>query len=434
MKAPVLILLYLVAVTSPLILSWAVGDSPRSVRIELASGLGILSFSIILAEFILSGRFKRVSREIGMDVTMRFHQVMARTAVAFALVHPFLYPGSPSGGPRPWDPSRQLTITTNFSDLSSGVAAFLLLPSLVALAIGRKYLDYKYETWRLMHGIGALAIAVLLLHHTISAGRYGAQRELVILWVAMTGIATGSLCYVYAVVPLLQRSAPWRVAAVTQLTPKQWTITVTPTGHSGLTYKAGQFVWLNIGNSVFSLYENPFSMSSAPAAGKDVSFLIKEVGDFTRTIGQIKPGSRAYLDGPHGNLSVEGRDEPGIALIAGGVGLAPLLGILRQLRLTKDPRQVRLVYGNRTEEQIVLRDELDGPDVVYVLSQPPNHWTGETGVIDAALIDKVFSVEELQSWVFVLCGPNPMLDGIEDHLTGRGVSSDRVLSERFEYD
>ncbi len=434
MKLLFLIVAYLVAITLPLILSAWVGGPPRQFHQELASGLGILAFSMVLVEFILSGRFKAISNGVGLDVTMRFHQIMARTALVFALLHPFLYQGTPSGGQRPWDPTRELTITTDFSALSTGIAAYLLLPSLVLLAIGRTQLDFKYETWRLLHGVGALLIAVLLLHHTVYAGRYGSQPVMSWVWLAMTGVAVGSLLTVYLLVPLLQKARPWRVTSVVRLTPKQWEVTVEPGGHRGLDYKAGQFAWLNVGHTPFSMKENPFSISSAPAAGPEISFMIKELGDFTRTIGQIKTGTVAYLDGPYGNLSVDGRAEPGVALIAGGVGLAPLLGILRQMRLTDDSRKVKLIYGNRVIDQIAYREELDPEDVVYVLSEPPETWHGETGFIDAALIDRVFSEQEFSEWVFVMCGPAIMMDVVEDHLIKRGTPSHRILSERFNYD
>jgi len=224
------------------------------------------------------------------------------------------------------------------------------------------------------------------------------------------------------------------VTSVARLTPKQWEVTVKPDGHRGLDYKAGQFVWLNVGNNPFSLKENPFSICSAPAAGPELSFMIKELGDFTRTIGQIRTGTVAYLDGPYGNLSLDGRTEPGVALIAGGVGLAPLLGILRQMRLTGDAREVKVIYGNRIIDQIAYREELDTEDVFYVLQEPPETWHGETGFIDAALIDRVFTEKEFSEWVFVMCGPAIMMDIVEDHLIERGTPSHRILSERFSYD
>lgn len=434
-KPLLLIAAYLAVVTLPVIVSWAMGGPPRPVHQELASGLGMLAFSIILVEFVLSGRFKRISNGIGMDVTMRFHQVMARSALVFALVHPFLYGGgTPAGGPRPWDPTRQLTVTTDIVALSSGIAAFVLLPSLVLFSVYRTHLDYKYETWRLMHGLGAVLIAGLLLHHTIDAGRYGSQPAMMWVWLVLTGLAVCSLIYVYAIVPFLEKSRAWQVARVLQLTPKQWEVTLSPTRGAGLQFNAGQFAWLNIGHGPYSLHENPFSISSAPADGPSVSFMIKELGDFTRTIGQIAPGTVAYVDGAYGSLSVEGRTEPGVALIAGGIGIAPLLSILRQMRLTDDPRAVRIVYGNKTADQIACRQELDAEDTHYVLSEPPDGWTGATGLVGPELLDAVFTEEELRTWVFVICGPARMMEVVEDHLIDRGTPSHRILTERFDYD
>ena len=434
MRFLILIFGYLIVVLLPLFLSWALDGPPRPVRQELASGLGILAFSIILVEFVLSGRFRSISSGVGMDVTMRLHQLMARTALVFAMVHPFLYGGTIAGGHRPWDPSRQLTWSADFSDLVSGMAAFMLLPTLVLFGIYRRDLDIKYETWRLMHGVFALLIALLLLHHAIYAGRYGATAELTIVWKAMTAIAVGSLIYVYVIQPIRQRSHRWRVERVTKLSPKQWELVLAPDNHDGMIYRAGQFAWLNVGNGPFSLHENPFSIASAPAAGPEVSFVIKELGDFTATLGQIELGTRAYLDGPYGNLTVDGRSEPGIALIAGGVGIAPMLGILRQMRLTDDPRSVRLIYGNRVEEQIVFKDELASVDAVYVLSEPPSDWQGEVGIVDSALLDRNFGDAEYRDWLFVLCGPTPMMDAVEAHLIRRGAAASRIISERFVYD
>ncbi len=162
--------------------------------------------------------------------------------------------------------------------------------------------------------------------------------------------------------------------------------------------------------------------------------MIKELGDFTRTIGYIQPGTPAYIDGAYGSLTVDGRSEPGVALIAAGIGIAPLMGILRQMRLSDDPRKVKIVYGNRTLDQILCREELDGEDVCYVLSKPPHDWTGETGRIDPELLGRLFTQTQIDDWLFVVCGPPKMMDAVEDNLIGRGTPSYRVLTELFSYD
>lgn len=115
---------------------------------------------------------------------------------------------------------------------------------------------------------------------------------------SMAGIAAGSLAVVFFIEPLRQLRNKWRVVSINQLTPKQWELRLIPEVHEGLAFKAGQFAWLNVGHSAFSLCENPFFTSSAPAGGSEISFVLKELDDFSRSLGQISPGSCGYLDGP----------------------------------------------------------------------------------------------------------------------------------------
>ena len=439
MRPGVLIVLYLAAVLLPLALAWLRISPPRSLFDELASGAGLLAFAIILVEFILSGRFQSVSGRIGMDVTMRFHQLLARTALALALLHPFLY-RAPFAAQRPWDPTRQLTLTDDIAALGSGLFAWILLPTFILMAIGRDQSSWKYETWRLMHGLGALLIAGLVLHHTLYAGRYSQDPVLAGVWLAMAAVALLSMLYVYLGRPLMQLRRPWTVTSVRPLALKTWQLAIEPKGHAGLQYEAGQFAWLNVGNSPFSLYENPFSISSAPSSGSTLEFVIKELGDFTKTVGDIKPGTKAHIDGPHGNLVLSGHSEPGIALIAGGVGIAPMLGILRQLHHDGDKRPTVLLYGNRVKEQIVCPDDLEtlarghGTRLVHVLSEPPDGWTGPTGMVDAAVIREMFHSPEMRQWLYILCGPPAMMDVVEETLIEIGVPTRQIRSERFRYD
>lgn len=433
------ILVLFTVVVLPLGLSHWGAFPPRSVVDELASGAGMLGFVILLVVFVLSGRFRTVSARIGIDVSMRFHQLLARTALAFALIHPFLYQ-TPFNPPLPWDSTRQLTLSYDLAGLATGFLAWLLLGLLVFFAIFREGADLRYETWRLTHGLGAAALAGLLLHHTLSAGRYSQAPVLAGFWVGMSGLALASLAYIYLVKPVLKLLSPWTVQSVRPVGLETWEVTIAPHRKGRFRYQAGQFAWLSIGRRAMSLNENPFSIASAPASGDKLQFIIKELGDFTRTLGDVKPGTRAYVDGPHGHLVIEGRSEPGIALIAGGVGIAPILGILRQLHSDRDPRPSLLVYGNRVEEQIVCREELDrltgahATQTVYALYQPPPGWNGHHGMCDADLIRKVVARPEMRKWLFVLCGPPIMMEVVERALLDIGVPSAQILSEKFKYD
>lgn len=438
MPAAGLVVLYLLAALAPLALAWAQGLPPRPLLDELATGAGMLALVVLLVEFLLSGRFRSVSRGVGMDVTMRAHQLLARAAIAFALLHPFLYT-TPMARPLPWDVTRQMTVAHGALEIGTGIVAWVTLLVLVALAIGRRGVPLRYETWRLLHGLMALIVAVAGVTHAVTAGRYSADPLLAGLWGALLAVAVASLLWVYVGRPLRKSRRPWQVARVTPAAERTWELTLAPVGHAGLRYRAGEFVWLNVGNGAFSLKENPFSIASAPASGPEVSFVIKELGDFTRTVGTVAPGTRAWLDGPHGHLTLDGHPRaPGVALIAGGVGIAPMLSILRQMAATGDPRPRTLIYANRSADQIVAGAELErmradnGLELIHVLGDPPPGWTGRTGLVTPDLLAASFA--ERRDWLFVLCGPPPMLESVEAALLALGVPPANILGERFDYD
>jgi predicted ferric reductase len=172
-----------------------------------------------------------------------------------------------------------------------------------------------------------------------------------------------------------------------------------------------------------------------------VVFVIKEAGDFTRGIGQIPAGARAYMDGPHGHLVVPKAAGKGIVFLAGGVGVVPILSQLRQLRAEADPRPMKLLYGNRKLSQVLYRDELDAMshdielEIVHLLSEPPEGWTGETGMLDPETVVRHCPPEgERAHWLYVVCGPPPMIDAVQTALVGLGVPARHVLSEKFSYD
>ena len=117
-----------------------------------------------------------------------------------------------------------------------------------------------------------------------------------------------------------------------------------------------------------------------------------------------------------------------------------MLGLLRQMRATGDARPVTLVYGNRTEAQIVDRDWLEAQQtdghlrVVHVLSEPPDDWTDATGMIDGALLKATFAEAGHRDWAYVLCGPPAMLSAVRASLRDMGVPDARIISEAFVYD
>jgi predicted ferric reductase len=429
---------YALLVALPVALGWWLIGPARPWVEEASSAIAMMATAALLLEFLLSGRFRVISAGIGMDRSLRWHQMFAQVLTIAALLHPLFYL-SPSGAAfqHPDDPTGALVLGLDAASLISGALAWLLLGLLILTAIRRDDLPYRYETWRVSHGLGAALLAGFALHHAILAGRYSAAPALMAYWAFLLFLALGSLVAVYLLRPWRLKRRPWRIAGLERAGDRLWSLTLEPDGHAGLSYRAGQFAWLRLNCSAFSVREHPFSIASAPADGKALRFLIKEVGDFTRQIGTLPMGARAYVDGPHGALCLEGRQEPGIFMMAGGAGLAPMLSLLRDAAARGETRPITLLYGNRHHGQIMAAAELATLtgrlrlDLHHVLQEPPPGWTGFAGMMTPALIQAEAAQAAGEGWVFLLCGPGPMISAAHQGLAALGVPRRHILEERF---
>lgn len=429
---------YALLVALPVALGWWLIGPARPWVEEASSAIAMMATAALLLEFLLSGRFRVISAGIGMDRSLRWHQMFAQALTIAALLHPVFYT-SPFGAAfhRPDDLHDAFTLGLDAASLVSGALAWLLLGLLTITAIRRDDLPYRYEVWRVSHGLGAALLAGFVLHHAISAGRYSGAPALMAYWAFLLALALGSLAAVYLLRPWRLARRPWRIAGLERVGDRLWSLTLEPDGHAGLSYRAGQFAWLRLNCSAFSVREHPFSIASAPTDGKALRFLIKEVGDFTRQIGTLPLGARAFVDGPHGALCLEGRQEPGIFMMAGGAGLAPMLSLLRDAAARGETRPITLLYGNRHERQIMAAAELAELaehlrlDIRHVLQEPPPGWTGFAGMMSPELIQAAAAQAAREGWVFLLCGPGPMIRAAHQGLHALGVPRRRILEERF---
>jgi predicted ferric reductase len=181
-----------------------------------------------------------------------------------------------------------------------------------------------------------------------------------------------------------------------------------------------------------------FSFSSSPAlAPGRVECTIKELGDFTRTIKDVRRGEVAFVDGPYGAFTIDRHPAPGYVFIAGGIGIAPIMSMLRALADRGDTRPLVLFYAYRRWERMTFREAIDDLRarldlmVVIVLEEPPEGWEGEHGWITPELLDRRLPADRARLQYF-LCGPEAMTQAMERFLHGLGVPMSRVHSELFD--
>jgi predicted ferric reductase len=137
---------------------------------------------------------------------------------------------------------------------------------------------------------------------------------------------------------------------------------------------------------------------------------IRNLGDFTS-------GKRVYLDGPYGAFTI-GNPADMHVLIAGGIGITPMMSMIRTLADRGDSRPVILFYGSKDWESITFREDLETLNarldltIGHVLENPPTGWTGERGFITAEMLKRHLPPPYAELEYFI-CGPNVMMDAIE---------------------
>ncbi|MEZ5220522.1 MAG: ferric reductase-like transmembrane domain-containing protein [Ilumatobacteraceae bacterium] len=427
------IALYLAAVIAPLVFAVAHDAPPaRGFVHDLSIALGFVGLAMLGLQFAVTARIRRVAAPYGIDVVIQFHRQISYVAVLFVLAHPALlvFTDAPMAEllnpfSAPWRARFALT----------AVAALL---TLVVTAAWRRRLRISYERWRIVHGVLAVAVLALSLLHVQLVGYYVAQPWKQVLWAAMSIAVVGLLLHVRVVRPLQLLRHPYVVTEVQPRAGDTYSVVLRPDGHPGLRFRPGQFAWLSVGSNPFAIEQHPFSFSSSADVPDRLELTIKALGDFSAAIGEIEPGTRAYLDGPYGVFTTDLHEAASFVFVAGGIGVTPVMSMLRTHADRGDHRPMLLVYGITTMEDATFAAELEELTerldlrVVYVPAEPPPGWDGPSGFVDRELLDRELPSDREHLQCF-LCGPDPMTAAVEQALHDLGVEPDHVNYERFAF-
>lgn len=243
------------------------------------------------------------------------------------------------------------------------------------------------------------------------------------------------------------RTAPraLRVVEVIQETPSTRTFVLEPAGDGAppLAYRAGQHLTVIV-EANGERHRRCYSFSSSPLAGGRPAITVKRMPDglVSRHLhDRVQAGDTLVVDEPIGNFTVE--TDPSstreIVLVAGGVGITPLMSMAETVLHAEPGSRVVLLCGNRSEDEIIFAQRIArlaadfAPRLVvrHALDAAPEGWAGLRGALDGALVLRALVGRAADA--YYVCGPEPMMRSVCEALTASGVASDRIHTERFAY-
>lgn len=204
---------------------------------------------------------------------------------------------------------------------------------------------------------------------------------------------------------------------------------------SKLDYLPGQFLFITIKGSGKELKKH-FSFSSSPLEQNYIEFTKKlSNSDFSGILKKLVIDDWARIEAPFGKFTFIGENKK-IALLAGGIGITPFRSICKYCTDKHLKTKITLIYGNRTEEDIVFREDFEkmqkqnkNLNCVFMINEGNDNWKGLTGFINAEMIKK--EIPDYKNTIFFLCGPPGMVKALEGIINQLGILANQIRVEYF---
>lgn len=233
------------------------------------------------------------------------------------------------------------------------------------------------------------------------------------------------------------KTFPYRVSAKERTGNAVDVVTLVPFSGTVFDFKPGQFVMLKLYRDGKPWRQKAYSIASSPHERDHLQFGIKVQGEFTKAIDGLSVGNTVDVLGPYGvfTLAPEMTD---VIFLAGGIGITPLLSILRFETETKSQRNLTLFYANRTKDDIAFFHELialteqnQNLNIIFAVDSgtKPEFPHSCEGRITVAVMKEYCPTFDGRH--FFLCGPPPFMNAMLVCLTEQGVPRERIKMERF---
>ena len=415
-----------VLVALPCLLAALIGFNtyaPYGADAALGIAVGAAAVVAMAQTLILAARPPLVEPLFGgLDRMYRVHKWLGISAMILMILHQQIEPDF-----------ERLVRETSLGELGeeAGELAFNALLALVAVSWFRRLpftpLEIPYQIWRFSHRFMGALFAIVVFHQFFVDMPTEVDPSLSVL-LNTFGIA-GVIAWIFTelVAPYLRRRE-FTVTEISQ-TKDTTTLTLRPEGRA-MRWRPGQFAFFRAPEAGLS-EPHPFTIASAPRPDGTLTFSIRGLGGWTRSLPAIlRTGTRVQVEGPYGRFNFRKGGARQIWL-AGGIGITPFLAWAESLT-EADSRDIHLIHCVRTQGEAIGVETLRAAaarnprfSFEVVVTTRDGRLTAER------LIGAVpFAIRLADLW---FCGPTGLKDGVLKGLKAQGQTPRRVRFEQFEF-
>lgn len=390
---------------------------------------GVAGLALLLLAAALSARVPGFDRPFGgLTSLWNTHHLLGAWSLVLLMAHPLLL--ALSAGAWGLGPAMAILFPP-LSDIGSWAGWAALVLMMIFLAPSFHFFGPPdYESWKKIHRLAGPAV-ILALAHTFYLSRTMPGWLDLVVWSLFALLAVGAVIWRFVFSRRIGR-LEYRVSEVEPVTNNVVEISLMPK-RKKLKHEAGNFVYLTPYDSNLDHgygEEHPYTLSSSPDESR-LRVAIKDLGDASRAIRTIAPGSRVTIEGPYGRFfrNPDRVEQPEL-WIAGGIGITPFLARMRHLERRKEAADVHLVYCVQDEARALYLDELTElaeslPGFILHM-----HYFYRHGPLSGEFLDR--ACLDLTEREFYICGPVPLNHLAQQEARVAGVPTARIHTEEFE--
>jgi predicted ferric reductase len=404
------------------------GGQPGGLAVALGRLAGLCMSSAVLLQLLLVSRLPWLEPSLGCDRLYRLHR-----RVGFAIGS--LLPGHPVLLTVGYARRDHLSVARQFAEIARdwpyawpAIAAIVIIVAAVVLSTPLIRGRLTYEAWHLGHLALYLAVGLASLHQPYGA-ELSSQPWWATYWVAVHVLVIGCFVAFRAGRPIFRFARHrFRVDKIVPESGDVFSVYLTGRRLDRFAFRPGQYA--NVAFLSKGLWApHPFSFSTAPN-GQFLRLSVKAVGDFTRRLHELTPGTSALLEGPLGAFTVNNATRARYLMVAGGIGITPIRALIESLAGAQ--RDIVLLYAVKNAEDLVFASELRAltAHCHFVLSRSADTANGyEHGRVDKLLITRL--VPDVQDREVFICGPLPMTKAVMATLSVLQVPATQIHYEQF---
>jgi predicted ferric reductase len=393
---------------------------------------GLLAGYAVIVLVALMARLPPLERGVGADKLARWHSKGGRYSVSLIVAHALLITWGYAVSAHTGVINEAGTLLMSYPDVLMATVGGLLFVGVGIASARAARRRLRYETWYYLHLYTYLAIALAFSHQFSTGADFMTHPRARVAWAGMYVAVAVAMVWYRFVTPVRQAVRHGlRVDAVYREAPGVISIVVRGQHLDELRAEPGQFFrWRFLTKGMWWV-SAPYSLSAAPQPDR-LRITVKALGDHSRLLALVMPGTRVIAEGPYGAMTTALRRRRKVLLIAGGVGITPLRALFETL--SGRPGELTLLYRVSRADDVVFRAELDdlathrGARVHYVIGR-----RAELGSDPLSARALLANVPDLREHDVFICGPDGMSASVAEQLRAAGLRRRQIHRESFAF-